>query len=84
MPIPAALAARFKWDALERIVWSTVEFTAGAVIVAVTPLDVWWALPIAIALVTIKTFAAKRVGQPGTASTLPAAADPAAGPAARP
>lgn len=73
-----ALAARFKWDALERIGWTAVEGTAGLLIVTVTPLDTWWALPISVALAALKAFAAKKVGQPGTASTLPAAKDPAA------
>jgi hypothetical protein len=73
-----ALARHFKWDALERVSWSAVEFTAGAVIVAVTPLDAWWAVPIAVVLAAVKASAAKRIGQPGTASTLPASKDPAA------
>jgi hypothetical protein len=73
-----ALAARFPWDALERAVWSGIEFTTGLVIVAVTPLDTWWALPIGVGLAALKAFAAKRIGQRGTASTLPASMDPAA------
>lgn len=73
-----ALAARFKWDALERIAWTAVEGAAGLVIVAVTPLTTWWALPISVALAALKAFAAKRLGHTGTASTLPSSKDPAA------
>lgn len=73
-----ALAQRFPWDALERVGWTAVESAAGLLIVAVTPLTTWWALPIGLAVAAVKAFAAKQLGQPGTASTLPASKDPAA------
>lgn len=78
----AALAARFKWDALERVAWSALEFTTGLLVVHVTPLDAWWAVPIGVALAALKAFAAKKLGAVGTASTLPADKDPAAAPLA--
>lgn len=73
-----ALAARFKWDILERIAWTALEGAAGLAIVAITPLTTWWAVPIGMALAALKSFAAKRMTRTGTAATLPASKDPAA------
>ena len=75
-----AIARRFKWDAAERIGWTAVEAAAAVAITEVTPLNTWWALLLAPLLAGLKSLAGKNLGMPGTASTLPAGADPAAGP----
>lgn len=73
-----AAVRRFKADALERIGWTAVEAAAAVAITEVTPLDTWWALLLAPALAGLKSLAAKNLGMPNTASTLPAGKDPAA------
>lgn len=72
---------RFKWDAAERVGWTAVEAAAAVAITEVSPLDTWWALLLAPLLAGVKSLAGKYLGAAGTASTLPAGADPA-GPAA--
>ncbi|MFC4328387.1 hypothetical protein ACFPC0_11165 [Streptomyces andamanensis] len=71
-------ASRWAMDVLERVGWTALEASAGVLVVSVTPLDTWWALPIATGLAAVKSWAAKHVGVPNTASTLPAGQDPAA------
>jgi hypothetical protein len=78
MPVLSELRHTFKWDAIERVLWSALELVVGVLITVVTPLGTWWAVPIGSALALLKVLAAKHVGLPGTASTLPASADPAA------
>lgn len=76
---------RFNLDAIERISWTALELVSGLLVTEVTPLDTWWALPIGTGLALLKALAAKHIGQKGTASTLPASADPAGqGPTAPP
>lgn len=71
-------APRFPWDALERILWTGAESAVALGAVWLAEVDTWWALPIGVAVATLKTLIAKRLGQSGTASTLPASKDPAA------
>lgn len=73
-----ALVRRFPWDALERIAWTALEGTVGLAVAAIADVGAWWALPIAVGLAALKALIAKQIGQPGTASTLPASKDPAA------
>lgn len=70
---------RFGWDMLERFSWTVVEFAAGLGVTELADLDVWWAAPIGVGLGLLKAFAAKNLGEKGTAATLPAAKDPAGG-----
>lgn len=62
------VSAMWARDAAERVGWTALEAGAGAVIVAVTPLSVWWAAPIAVALASLKAYAAKHRGDPESAS----------------
>ena len=68
---------QFSWDAMERIAWTGLELVAGLAVTEVTPLEVWWAVPIGAALAGLKALAAKKLGHKGTASTLSARKDPA-------
>lgn len=74
MPV---LRSNFKWDAIERVLWTCLELVVGVLITVVTPLGTWWSVPIGVGLAALKVLLAGHVGQPGTASTLPATADPA-------
>lgn len=58
-------------DAGERVGFTALEAGAGVAVVLVTPLATWWAAPIAAALAGVKAWAAKRVGEKGTAALLP-------------
>lgn len=84
MATHSAVVQRFPWDALERIGWTALQGVVGLVVVELADVDMWWALPVASALAALKALIAKKVGQPGTASTLPVSKDPAAAPVRQP
>lgn len=67
-------------DLVERAGWTGAQAAVALAVVEVADLPVWWAAPAAIALSAAKGWLAGRVGRPGTASTLPAGADPASHP----
>lgn len=56
-------------DAGERVAWTAVEAGAGVAIVLVTPLQTWWAAPIAVAFAGVKSLAARRIGSEDSAAT---------------
>ncbi|WTW96614.1 hypothetical protein OG216_26035 [Streptomycetaceae bacterium NBC_01309] len=58
-------------DTAERAAWTAAQAGAGVVITAVTPLDTWWAAPIAVGLALLKAAAAKRIGDADSAAMLP-------------
>jgi hypothetical protein len=64
-------------DLAERAAWTGVQAALGLVAVEAADLPAWWAVPIALAAAAAKGWAAGHVGRKGTASTLPADADPA-------
>ncbi|MFJ2249457.1 hypothetical protein ACIQGT_40415 [Streptomyces sp. NPDC093108] len=68
-------------DAAERAGWTGVQAALGILIVDLANIDLWWAAPIGLVLASAKGWVAGRlVGRAGTASTLPAAKDPATPP----
>jgi hypothetical protein len=67
----------FQRDALERIIWTFIQALAGVYATEVTGLDPLWAVPIAAALASIKTVAARAIGDRDSAATLPAYVDEA-------
>lgn len=64
-------------DMGERAGWTGAEAAVSLVAVEVADLPVWWAAPAALVLAAAKGAIAGRLGRKGTASTLPAGADPA-------
>lgn len=68
---------KYLLDLGERAGWTGAEAALGLVAVEAGGLSVWWAAPVALAAAVAKGWVAKRLGRKGTASTLPASADPA-------
>jgi hypothetical protein len=64
-------------DTLERAGWTGVQAALGLLAVELADISVWWAAPIGLAIAAAKGWIAGHLGRPGTASTLPASADPA-------
>lgn len=64
-------------DLGERAAWTGTQAALGVLATDLAGLPVWWAVPIALALSSAKGWVAGRLGRKGTASTLPAGADPA-------
>ncbi|MFE3400799.1 hypothetical protein [Streptomyces anulatus] len=64
-------------DLAERSMWTGAEAALGLVAVELADIPVWWAAPIALLAASAKSWMAGRLGRKGTASTLPAAKDPA-------
>ncbi|MGW1127448.1 hypothetical protein [Streptomyces sp. NPDC002526] len=65
-------------DAGERAGWTGAQAALGVLAADLADIPVWWAVPIALALSSAKGWVAGHlVGRSGTASTLPASADPA-------
>lgn len=69
-------------DLGERAVWTGAQASLGLVAAELADIPVWWAVPVALALSSAKGWVAGRLGRKGTASTLPATADPASHPRA--
>ncbi|MFI6862652.1 hypothetical protein ACIBKZ_22615 [Streptomyces sp. NPDC050421] len=67
-------------DGAERAGWTGAQAALGVAITDLADIPVWWAAPIGLALAAAKSWVAGRLGRKGTASTLPAAADPASHP----
>ena len=55
-------------DAAERVAWTAAEVTAGAVLVEGSGLDEWWVAPVAAGLAALKTWLARKVGNPTSAA----------------
>ncbi|MGW1221472.1 hypothetical protein ACWD6O_13675 [Streptomyces californicus] len=69
-------------DLAERAGWTGAQAALGLAAAELADIPVWWAAPIALLAASAKSWVAGRlVGRPGTASTLPAAKDPATPPA---
>ena len=64
-------------DLGERAAWTGAQASLGLAATELAGIPVWWAVPVALALSSAKGWVAGRLGRPGTASTLPADADPA-------
>lgn len=64
-------------DLAERSAWTGAQAALGLVVVELADVPVWWAAPVALVLASAKSWVARRLGRKGTASTLPASADPA-------
>ncbi|MCI4045143.1 hypothetical protein [Streptomyces sp. TRM75563] len=64
-------------DLAERSGWTGAEAALGLVVVELADVPVWWAAPVALLAASAKSWVAGRLGRKGTASTLPAAQDPA-------
>jgi hypothetical protein len=67
-------------DLIERTGWTGAQAALGLAVTEVADIPVWWAAPVALALASAKSWVAGRLGRKGTASTLPASADPASHP----
>ncbi|MEU3656511.1 hypothetical protein AB0E67_27620 [Streptomyces sp. NPDC032161] len=68
---------RLLLDLAERAGWTGAQAALGLLVVELAGLPVWWAAPAALVLASAKGWVAGRLGRKGTASTLPATADPA-------
>ncbi|MFE7751157.1 hypothetical protein [Streptomyces sp. NPDC057428] len=64
-------------DLGERAAWTGAQASLGLVVTELADIPAWWAAPVALALSSAKSWVAGRLGRKGTASTLPADADPA-------
>ncbi len=64
-------------DLAERSAWTGAQAALGLAVVELADVPVWWAAPVALVLASAKSWVAGRLGRKGTASTLPASADPA-------
>ncbi|WP_327337411.1 hypothetical protein OG384_15025 [Streptomyces sp. NBC_01324] len=67
-------------DLTERAGWTGAQAALGLAVTELADIPMWWAAPVALALASAKSWVAGRLGRAGTASTLPAAADPASHP----
>ncbi|MFD6421543.1 hypothetical protein [Streptomyces sp. NPDC060198] len=67
----------FALDLVERSGWSGAETALAVAGAGLADVSIWWAAPAALVLAAAKSWVAGHVGRPGTASTLPASADPA-------
>ncbi|MFD5724647.1 hypothetical protein ACFWMT_00910 [Streptomyces sp. NPDC058368] len=67
-------------DLAERAAWTGAQAAIGLAVTELADVPVWWAAPVALALSSAKGWVAGRLGRKGTASTLPATADPASHP----
>lgn len=65
------------FDLAERAGWTGAQAALGVAATEVADIPLWWAVPVALVLSSAKSWVAGRLGRKGTASTLPAAADPA-------
>ncbi|MFD7428398.1 hypothetical protein ACFV6Z_15320 [Streptomyces sp. NPDC059818] len=65
------------FDLGERAGWTGAQAALGLAVTELADIPVWWAAPVALALASAKSWVAGRLGRKGTASTLPATADPA-------
>ncbi|MGW1662949.1 hypothetical protein [Streptomyces microflavus] len=75
------MRSRLLLDLAERSAWTGAQAALGVAVTDLADIPVWWAAPVALALASAKSWVAGRlVGRPGTASTLPAAKDPATPP----
>ncbi|MEU8671364.1 hypothetical protein AB0C71_31270 [Streptomyces anulatus] len=64
-------------DLAERSAWTGAQAALGLAVVELADVPVWWAAPVALLAASAKSWVAGRLGRKGTASTLPAAKDPA-------
>ncbi|MFB6943179.1 hypothetical protein ACFWGL_17205 [Streptomyces sp. NPDC060286] len=71
------MTKRLLLDLAERAGWTGAQAALGLLVVELADVPVWWAAPAALALSSAKGWIAGRLGRAGTASTLPATADPA-------
>jgi hypothetical protein len=68
------------FDLGERAAWTGAQAALGVVATELAAVPAWWAVPIALALSSAKSWVAGRlIGRSGTASTLPTSKDPATG-----
>ncbi|MDG9706544.1 hypothetical protein, partial [Streptomyces sp. DH37] len=67
-------------DVAERAGWTGAEAALGVLATELADISLWWAAPIGLAIAAAKGWVAGRLGRMGTASTLPASADPAGQP----
>lgn len=66
----------YTWDAIERIVWTLIEVSAGAVLDVLTTGDVTWrAIGYAVLIAVLKVIVARNVGDKDSAATLPSPPD---------
>ncbi|WP_326677706.1 hypothetical protein [Streptomyces sp. NBC_01237] len=65
------------FDLGERAAWTGAQAALGVAIAELADIPIWWAAPAALVLASAKSWVAGRLGRKGTASTLPAAKDPA-------
>ncbi|MFF9690216.1 hypothetical protein [Streptomyces sp. NPDC014623] len=73
---------KLPFDILERAGWTGAQAALGAAVTELADIPLWWAAPVALTLAAAKGWVAGRLGRKGTASTLPATADPASHPRA--
>ncbi|MEV5680952.1 hypothetical protein [Streptomyces sp. NPDC052179] len=64
-------------DLGERAAWTGAQAALGVAVTELADIPIWWAAPAALVLASAKSWVAGRLGRKGTASTLPASADPA-------
>ncbi|TXS35706.1 hypothetical protein [Streptomyces sp. OR43] len=67
-------------DLAERAGWTGAQAAIALAATELADVSAWWAAPVALALASAKGWVAGRLGRKGTASTLPAASDPASHP----
>lgn len=64
-------------DLGERAGWTGAQAAIALAATELANVSAWWAAPVALVLASAKGWVAGRLGRKGTASTLPATADPA-------
>jgi hypothetical protein len=68
---------RFRWDVIERTLWTGAEAAVGYISVDALDIDKKYTFIAAAILALLKSLIAQHVGNPKTASTLPEQKDPA-------
>lgn len=62
---------KYRWDLLERIFWTAAQGALATVTVEGYDWPQWLIIPIMAGLAFLKGLVAKKIGDSGTASTLP-------------
>lgn len=64
------MSQRYIRDLMERVIWTGAQAAAAAIVVGLTDAAGWWVVPLASLAATLKGLAARKVGDPESASTV--------------
>lgn len=62
---------KYQKDIIERVLWTAIQAAAAVFSANLAGLDPIWAVPLAAVFASIKSLAARAIGDPNSAATLP-------------